>query len=381
MLDQHSATLPAAACPEKAGACDDILDAAIARQRIVGGVLRVARRGEIVYHRAVGLADREAGRAMTASTPFRLASLTKPIIAVATLALDLDLDTPVTRWMPAFAPRFGDAAPPITIRHLLTHTSGLGYSFLEPPDGPYHRAGVSDGMDMPGLALDDNLRALASVPLRFAPGTAFNYSLSYDVLGAVLERAAGASLPDVVARYVTGPLELDLDFSPRPDLAVPYADGSPPWRIEDGSTVTFVPPFATTFAPSRVYDPRSYPSGGAGMVGTAGAFHRFLEAIRTRTIPTVPAARLDEMTSDRIPQLSSPLLRDGWGYGYGVGVLRDPAAAGATMRRDAYRWGGAYGHSWSVDPATETSVVLVTNTAFEGMSGALRDDLEREVHR
>ena len=97
-------------------------------------------------------------------------------------------------------------------------------------------------------------------------------------------------------------------------------------------------------------------------------------ALRTRTIPT------DAMTRDQIPSLTSPLLGDGWGYGYGVAVLRDPAAAHSPMRRGGVRWGGAYGHSWSLDPATETTAVLLTNTAFEGMSGALRDDIERVVH-
>ena len=169
------------------------------------------------------------------------------------------------------------------MRQLLTHTSGLGYGFLEPRDGPYHAAGVSDGLDQPGLSIEENLRRLAGVPLTFTPGTRFLYSLSYDVLGALIARVTGASLPEAVAQAVTGPLEMtSASFTPRDPaaLATAYADGKPePVRMVDGIYVPFAGAGAT-FAPSRALDPRSYPSGGAGMIGTAEDFHRFLEALR-----------------------------------------------------------------------------------------------------
>jgi CubicO group peptidase (beta-lactamase class C family) len=367
---------------------DAVLDAAIAQQRVVGAIARVHRRGELVYNRAVGLADREAGRAMHESTPHRLASLTKPVTSVAALALIgrgvLALDQPVTRWLPDFAPRHGDAAPPITIRHLLTHTGGLGYGFLEPLDGPYHSARVSDGLDQPGLALAENLRRLAGVPLHAAPGAAWKYSLSHDVLGGVLERAADAPLPDVIERLVTGPLELaSLRFTPRTpaeaaELAVPYSDGRPPVLVREGVPVWLFG-LPTSFAPARALDPASYASGGAGLIGTAAEFARFLEALRTRTLRGVPRDLVDEMLRDQIAPLGSPMLGDGWGYGFGVAVLRDPAAAGSPLGPGAVRWGGAYGHSWFVDPRSETTSVLLTNTAFEGMNGALRDEVQRAV--
>lgn len=362
---------------------DRVLETAVAQQRIVGAVAAVHRRGELVYHRAVGLADREAGRAMTLATPHRLASLSKPVTTVAALALIdrgvLALDQPVTRWLPEFQPRFAGGAPPITLRHLLTHTSGLGYSFLEASDGPLHRARVSDGLDQPGLSLVENLRRLATAPLRCAPGSAFNYSLSTDVLGAVLERAADAPLPDVIARFVTGPLDLPaLSFAPRAGLATPYADGSPPYRIAEATPVPF-PPFAVSFAPNRALDPRSYPSGGAGMLGTAADFARFLEAVRMRAVPGIAAGLLAEMTRDQIAPLTSELLGPGMGYGFGAAVVRDSLATGSPLSAGAVRWGGAYGACWFIDFAAQTSSVVLTNTAFEGMTGALRGELERAV--
>jgi len=368
---------------ELAKRIDQVLETAVAQQRIVGAVAAVHRRGELIYHRAVGLADRETGREMTLATPHRLASLTKPITTVAALALldrgVLALDQSVTRWLPEFQPRFAGAAAKITIRHLLTHTSGLGYSFLEATDGPLHRARVSDGLDQPGLSLAENLGRLSSVPLQCAPGSAFNYSLSTDVLGAVVERAADAPLPDAISRHVTGVLDLPaLSFAPRAGLATPYSDGPPPKRIEDGVPVPF-PPFAVSFAPSRALDPSSYPSGGAGMLGTAADFARFLEAVRTREVPGIAPALLAEMTRDQIAPLTSELLGPGFGYGFGAAVVREPIAAGTALSTGAVRWGGAYGACWFIDFAAQTSSVVLTNTAFEGMTGALRGEIERAV--
>ncbi len=363
----------------------DALEWALRDKRIVGGVLRVARDGVLVAEHTVGWADRESQRPMTVDTPFRLASLTKPIVAITTLDLvrrrTLSLDDRVSAWLPGFEPPFAERPAALTLRHLLTHTSGLGYGFLEQPDGPYHRANVSDALDAPGLSLDENLRRLAPLPLAFAPGSAFLYSLAFDVLGAVIERATKTSLPEAVARAVTEPLGMTATgFRPqRPeDLATPYADGKPePVRMTDGIFVPFAGAGAT-FAPSRALDPRSYPSGGAGMIGTASDFHAFLEALRTRE-PFAPEL-VDAMFRDQIAPMTSPMLGDGWGYGYGVAVLRDPKSAGVPMSRGTVRWGGAFGHSWWVDPEARLSAVLLTNTAFEGMNGQIRADVVNAVY-
>lgn len=371
---------------EIAARVESALDAAVREKRIVGGVALVARDGILVARQAVGLADREAGVRMRGETPFLIASLTKPIVSVVVLGLVergvLSLEDPVTRWLPEFAPTFEGRAVPITVRHLLTHTSGLGYAFLEPQGGPYHAANVSDGLDQPGLSLDENLRRLASLPLYFEPGTAFRYSLAFDVLGSIVARAAGASLPDLVARAVTGPLGMEAtSFTPRDPaaLATPYADGKPePVRITDGMHVPYFGA-GPIFAPSRALDPGSYPSGGAGLVGTAGDFLRFLEALRTRA-SFAPKRQIDAMLSDQIAPLSVPNVGEGWGFGYGVSYLRDPAPTGSPLNAGTVRWNGAYGHFWWIDPVARLSAVLLTNTTFEGMAGQIRGDLERAVY-
>ncbi len=171
----------------------------------------VAHQGQIIHRRAAGWADRESGKPMHEDAIFRLASVTKPLVAATVLRFAqegrLDLQAPVTRYLPDFHPALPDGTrPQITIHHLLTHTSGLGYSFLEPPDGPYHRLNVSDGLDQPGLGLQENLSRLAAAPLAFAPGTGWRYSLGLDVLGGVLEAVEGHSVAEIVHEKVTGPL-------------------------------------------------------------------------------------------------------------------------------------------------------------------------------
>lgn len=167
------------------------LERAVSDDRLAGGVVLVARDGQTVVEAAAGLADRETGRKMTTDTIFRYSSLTKPIVAAATMALvergAIQLDNPVTRWLPEFTPRLSNGDQPrIEVRHLLTHTAGLTYGLFQPAGGPYEKAGVSDGLDQPGLSMSEELERLASVPLVSAPDSAWGYSLAYDVLGELM---------------------------------------------------------------------------------------------------------------------------------------------------------------------------------------------------
>ncbi|WP_165070691.1 serine hydrolase domain-containing protein [Paludisphaera rhizosphaerae] len=367
-----------------AGGLDAALSRAVREKRIVGGVVLAARDGQIVYHRAVGLADREAGRPMREDAVFRLASVTKPIVSAAALALvdqgRIRLDDPITRWLPNFRPRLADGrVPTITVRQLLTHTSGLGYGFAEPADGPYHRAGVSDGLDQPGLTLDENLKRLASAPLLFEPGTAWRYSLATDVLGAVVARAGGDPLPTVVERTVTGPLEMrDTSFyyPPSGRLAAAYFDAAPEPILMGAVHVTsFGPGAGVRFAPDRALVPTSYASGGGGMIGTAGDFLKFLEAIRKGGAPILKPETALAMFSPQTGDLQNVASGPGWAFGFGAAVVVDPALAGTPLSKGSCQWGGVYGHYWFVDPTRKLSVVCMTNTTLEGMSGQLTKDL------
>ncbi len=366
---------------------DRVLARAIDEERIVGAVLMVARHGELAYATATGLADREAGTPIRQGDVFRFASLTKPIVSATALALiergHLALDAPVTDWLPEFRPALPDGSrPTITIHHLLTHTAGLDYRFNQPDAGPYRDLNVSDGLDQPGLSLAENIARLGEAPLIYAPGTGWRYSLAIDVLGAVLEKAGGKPLPDLVAEYVTTPLGMtETRFTASPDtvLVTPYADGSPrPVRMGR----THVLPFDAariTFTPGRAYDPKSYPSGGAGMIGTAPDFLRFLQAIRQGGAPILEPATVDLMTTVHVPP-ERMAVRPGVGFGYGGSVLADPATAQSPQAAGTLQWGGVYGHNWFIDRTNGISSLLMTNTALEGMIGPLTVEVRDAVY-
>lgn len=369
---------------------DAALDKALSEKRIVGGVVLVGHNGEIIYRRAAGYSDRETAIPMWEDAIFRLASVTKPIVTVAAMRLvqdgQLDLQAPVTQWLPEFRPALPDGTKPdITIHHLLTHTSGLSYSLIEPSDGPYHKLNVSDGLDQPGLSLQENLSRLAAAPLLFAPGTSWGYSLGIDVLGGVLQKLAGKDLAEIVREKVTDPLGLvDMDFSVRDlsRLAKAYADGNPePVPMTDGIAVPQpgLEGIAAIFAPSRIIDSRSYQSGGAGMASTAGDILRFLEAIRSGGAMVLKPETIEAMVKDQVGT-QAETQGPGWGFGYGWAVLVDPAPTGTPQAPGTLQWGGAYGHSWFIDPTNALSVVALTNTALEGVSGAFPTEIRDAVY-
>ncbi|MBY3338694.1 beta-lactamase family protein [Rhizobium laguerreae] len=372
--------------PSLAAAVDAAITSAFDDKRLVGTVVLIARDGEIVHHRAAGLADRESGLAMREDTIFRLASITKPIVTIAAMRLveqgRIGLDDPVTRWLPDFRPRLPDGSEAtIRIRHLLTHTSGLSYSFFEEDDS-YTRAGVSDGLDKPGLPLAENLRRIASAPLRFAPGSDWQYSVAMDVLGGVIEAETGVPLGAAVAELVTKPLGLaDTAFSvrDRSRLAAAYMNASPEPALMGETALVMSLMGSIRFAPNRIFDPASYHSGGAGMAGTAGNILAILETIRRGGAPLLSTETVGMMMTDQADgrrQQHEP----GSGFGFGWSVITNPAEAGVPFPTGTLKWGGVYGHSWFIDPVNGLTVVALTNTTLEGMWGKFTVDLREAIY-
>lgn len=367
-----------------------VVQQALDERRLVGAVILVARDGELLHRQAAGFADRESARAVTPETVFRLASVSKPIVSTAALALvaqgQLDLDAGIERWLPEFQPRLADGRPGrITARQLLSHTAGLGYRFFEADaDGPYARAGVSDGMDASGISLAENLRRLASMPLLYEPGTAWGYSLATDVLGALIERIHGTPLDEAVRQLVTGPLGMvDTGFVARDAqrVAAAYVNDVPqPHPLAEGETVSaFEGAVGIAYSPARIFDAQAFPSGGAGMAGTAGDFLRLLEVLRQGGGALLPGELVEDMGRDQTGGLELPDA-PGFGFGLGFSVLRDPRLAASPESVGSWRWGGAYGHAWCVDRAQGLSVVAFTNTLYEGMSGRFVTELRDAVY-
>ncbi|MDQ0195041.1 serine hydrolase domain-containing protein [Paenibacillus wynnii] len=371
------------------GRIDEVINRTLADKRLVGAVIKVAIDGEMVYSRAAGLADREMNLSMRENALFRLASVSKPIVTTAALVLvaqgHLKLDDRVDRWLPEFRPRLqnGESAV-LTIRHLMTHTAGLTYRFFQEENGSYQRAGVSDGMDHSDITLEENLRRIASVPLLYAPGTEWKYSIATDVLGAVIAKATEMPLSEAILSLVTKPLGMsDTGFTAAdPErLATAYANEAPePRRLHDPDSVDFLEGTAGfRLAPGRAFDKTAYPSGGAGMVGSAGDFLQLLETLRKGGSPLLPESMVREMTTNQIGDLPMAFW-PGRGFGLGITLLKDPVAAVTPESPGTWRMGGTYGHSWFVDPMQRLSVVAFTNTALEGMSGQFTIDLCKAVY-
>lgn len=356
---------------------DATIDAAV-NSDIVGCVVLINQGGRQVYARAAGYADREAGRKTTLDTIFRLASVTKPIVATTALRMIdlglLSLDDPVTMHLPWFTPKAPDGSTPdILIRHLLTHTSGLTYASA--PDD------VTRGSDTkPMIPLEENLRRLARAPLQFAPGSKWEYGMSIDVLGGVLGAIEGdvSNVDAVVIKYVSGPLGMtDTRFSVTDvsRLAHPYGDGTPPFRMSEPQRLVSAKGDVSLMSPARMLAPDQTQCSGSAMAGTAGDFMKVLEAVRTDFLS--PALR-DQALGNQIGPIPGPLDRPGSKFTF-LGALVGDAVASGWHRNGLIEWGGIWGNSWILDPASGTSLVAYTNTMWSGCNGRFRDAIRDAV--
>lgn len=354
-------------------------NAAVATGDVPGVIALAWQGGQILDLHAAGLRDIEATLPMERSTIFRIASMTKPVTVACALTLvdegRMRLDDPITKWAPEFANMrvlkqpdgpLGDTYPApraITIEDLMTHRSGLTYSFLAA--GPLAKAledKVGFGIDSP-LSPDEWLAGLASLPLAYAPGERFNYGLSIDVLGLIVGRAAKTSLRQAMRDRVLGPLGMnDTDFwiSPakRERAAVPYDAGAAPGD--------FTPSHPSAFIGEA---PQPFASGGQGLASTADdylTFARMLlgggaaDGVRLLKPETVRLMTTNRLTDAQraIPFLGMPFWA-GQGQGLGMSVITDmeKQAWWGAGSNGAFGWPGAYGGWWQADPVQDLILV------------------------
>ncbi len=375
-------------------ALDLFLRMQVEQHRAVGIAAQVVHRdGTLVFAGAAGRRDPDAPDPIRPDTLFRLASMTKPITAVAVLMLveegRIGLEDPADRFLPEFGtPRVqttpGQDEPASrvpTIRDLLRHVSGLSYRFMNVPGivEDYARRGVDDGLAAPDLTMAENMRRLSGAPLQAQPGTRWGYGLSFDVLGAVIERVAGVPFDRFVIERIGRPLGMDSLVFHVPESergrmarAMMMAEGSGIRPIARGDGV----PFAITGGriisdPERAFSATAYPSGGGGATATLGDYLRFarmllnggaLDGVRLLREETVAAMGAPQ-TGDLPINLAGP----GFSFGYGVAVLVDREAAKSPQPNGAFGWSGVYGTGVSIDPASGLAFVLMTQTAVEGM--------------
>jgi CubicO group peptidase (beta-lactamase class C family) len=366
---------------------DDALNSALDEKRIVGAVIAVMKDGELAHFRPYGLANREQGKPMTEDAIFRLASISKPIVTAAAMRMielgKFGLDTSVTDFLSDFKPKAPDGSTPtITMRHLLTHTAGLSYDFLQPPEGPYNTIPVSAGIDG-DFTMEDNLARMVEAGLTFPPGAAWLYSVAIDVLGAVMAKAEGTDVEGAVQKYVTGPMQMtDTSFyvTDEKRLVQPYSNAAPePIPIGDNFKQPFVPGCAPiNLGTSRAFNRNAFQGGGGCMNGKALDIVRMLDAIRAGGAPILSKETTQQMMSNQVGPLR--ILFDPTGntaFGFGGSILLNPAASGSALSAGSWQWGGVWGHSWFVDPTRKLTIVNLTNTTLEGMAGQLPGDVQR----
>ena len=354
---------------------DAVLKEHIDQNRIAGIVVLVLRDGKPIYERALGWRDKEANRAMTMDSVFRIASQTKALTSAAILALMEDgrlMPTmPVSRFIPAYAKTTvavkGDSGPstvparrPITIADLLTHTAGISYGTDELVAAQYEAKGLGPAAGFGWYTADKDeetcvsMERLATLPFVSQPGDAYVYGYNTDILGCVVERASGMPLDKFIAERITTPLGMKdtrffLPAADRDRLATVYSSNP------DGTIVRA--PDGARGQGHYVDGPRKSFSGGAGLLSTARDYARFLEMTRNGGmldgVRVLSPRTVALMTTNQSGTLHSTT---GLGFGFGFETVDRYGAMGLSSV-GAYRWGGAYGSNYLVDP--DARMVLV----------------------
>ena len=353
----------------------------IVSRREAGGIVTlVARDGKVVDVHATGFQDVESKTAMRENTIFRIASMSKPITSVAIMMLyeegKLRLSDPVSRFIPAFKQQrvanekgeTDNARRGMTIRDLLTHRSGLSYGFLNngAVGNAYRANGVVDGLTITDMTTEQGIDKLAAQPLMSQPGAAWNYSLSTDVLGRVVEVASNQSFDVFLRERIFKPLGMtDTDF------VVPDAKWSRLATVYSPEGTTGIRPMKdpesfgnTHMSPLAYYKPgKKYFSGGAGLTSTIRDYSRF--ALMLSGGGAVDGVRLlspksiELMSASHTGDLTTPglLLGPGVGFGLGFSVVTDLAATQALGSEGMYGWSGIYGTNFWVD--TQEKLVAI----------------------
>jgi CubicO group peptidase (beta-lactamase class C family) len=371
--------------PERLARIDRFLDETyLAPELLAGAQLLVAREGKVVHFSTAGK-SRATGEPMREDTLFRIASMTKPVTSIAFMmlveegrvTLDQPVETIIPEWKGMGVYEAGGAGVPfivkpperpMTMLDLLRHTSGLTYSFQHRTnvDSAY-RARKLEGWHG-DLDLDGFVAALADIPLEFSPGTAWNYSVSTDVLGLVVERVSGMKLDRFFDERIFGPLVMvDTAFHVPPDKAHRLGDAWA-WREGKGAVVY------DAGAKSAWSEPPRLLAGGAGLVSTVADYHRFCAMLQAGGeldgARIVGRKTLELMTANHLPggadltemsrSLFSEAINAGQGFGLGFGVNLDPAKTMLPGSKGEYYWGGMFSTAFFVDPVENLHMIFMT---------------------
>jgi CubicO group peptidase (beta-lactamase class C family) len=364
-------------------------------KRIAGVVTLVLRHGQVAWLRAQGMQDREAGKPMRPDTIFRICSMSKPLTSAAVMILyeqgQFLLEDPVSKYLPEFkdprvlvkranggAPYTIPATHEITIRDLLRHTSGLTYGWNLDLGPMYKEANVAHGLLPYDGTIGDSVDRLAKLPLLFNPGERWEYSLSVDVLGRLVEVVSGETFDEFLRTRILEPLGMkDTYFFPpgnkldRLATAYTYYAGQGLNRFPD----TPITEGSFTYSADYPYrGPKKLFSGGAGLNSTAADYARFcqmmLEGGKLGNVRILSRKSVELMTHDQLGRISAD---QDFGLGFGIEGVKTPLRELGTP--GSYSWGGFFYTAFSVDPKEQMIVI------FMGQLHPTGDlELDQQVH-
>lgn len=364
--------------PQRLARIDAMAESAIEKGDVPGLVALVARRGKIVYHKAFGLADVAGERPLQKDDIFRIASQTKAVTATAVMMLWEEglfrLDDPISKFIPEFENpqvlvQFEDdlnyrtvpARSEITIRQLLTHSSGLGYGFIESEERMkllFRKAGIIDAWTAEGVILADNMRKLAELPLHFHPGERYKYSEGLDVLGYMIEILSGLSFSEFLHTRLFQPLGMNDTYFYLPEEKAHRMVTV--HRPENGRWVKYTG--------NEYYDAdypikgaKTYYGGGGGLSSTAKDYATFLQMylnggelngvrfLSRKTVETIMGFQMETAKHTH--------------HGLVFGVLNDKAVAvGGLGSEGTFYWGGYFNSQYFADPEEGIIGVILKQT-------------------
>lgn len=389
----YAAPLPRASKPEDVGLSSQRLQrlteaftADVNAEKIPGAVILVARRGKVAYFQTFGFQDRAAGAAMKPDSVFRLASLTKPLTIVAALMLaeegKVQLMDPVATYLPQLQNlqvgievqegsgerhlTLEPARRAVTVQDLMRHTSGMTYGIFGDSlvQRAYRAANTMDDQQTNAELIDK----LAKLPLAFQPGAAFEYGMSNDVVGRIVEVRGGMDLNQFITQRIARPLGMTstaflLDESQTSRLAQPQAKSG-------------APPLVIGYNPAK---PPKWFSGGGGLLSTAEDYARFCQMLlnggELDGVRILSRKSVELMTSNHLPPdvgygaftlelgLTAPLPQYGQGYGLGIGVRQEAGRSMVPGSVGDFYWGGATGPYFWVDPREQLVAVMMLQVA------------------
>ncbi len=365
---------------------DQLMQGFVDRRQVSGTVALIARQGKVAYFKSFGTMDE--GRPMTNDTIFRIASMTKPITSVAAMMLleegKILLNDPVSKYLPEFknpsvlvsdGPNEGQyhlvpAKREIAVRHLLDHTSGISYGFWGRPhlSKLYADAGISDGLIQTEGMIAEGVRKLARMPLLNQPGESWEYGLNTDVLGRLVEVASGMPLDQFFQERIFRPLGMrDTHFflpeEKRARFAAVYTPSEQGGisRLPEGPVRMGPVLFSTNW---HYKGPRTYFSGGGGLVSTTSDYVRFLQMLlnggRLDDVQLLAPRTVELMTRNHIGDLDIFLRAPGYRFGLGFAVLVDPDRSGRIESKGEYNWSGFFYTRFWVDPKEDLIGIMMT---------------------